>query len=418
MKFNPFRPNSLVSIGMFSGRGEELHSIERCLFQAKHGNPQHFLIEGERGIGKSSLFYFIQLLASGRIKREDGSTFNFLVVSLDLGQCEDQIDIVREIGKALQSAIADRNNIKELAKKAFDFLTNWEVMGVKYKKDRERGDDSANLAGLVDTVADVLVEAKDSLDGVLILIDEADRPSEEAGLGLFLKLFTERLTRKECGNCLMGLAGLPTLVPKLRASHESSPRVFEAMTLEPLEELERIDVINRGIADANKRNNQKTDITPDASKMIALLSEGYPHFIQQFAYCAFEKDTDNVIDVSDVAGGAYQQNGALEQLGHKYFNKMYFEQINSENYRRVLNAMAAHQNSWVSRQEIILESGVGETNVDNALKALRGRDIIIADESRRGFYKLPTRSFATWINAIKSVEEQTGNAGQFKLDID
>jgi hypothetical protein len=80
--------------------------------------------------------------------------------------------------------------------------------------------------------------------------------------------------------------------------------------------------------------------------------------------------------------------------------------------------MAAHQNSWVSRQEIIEESGVGEHIVDNALKALRKREIIVADDTRRGFYKLPTRSFATWINAIKSVQEQTGNTTQLKLEIE
>ena len=54
-KFNPFQPNKMVVPGMFTGRIEEMHTIEQCLFQAKHGNPQHFLVEGERGIGKSSV---------------------------------------------------------------------------------------------------------------------------------------------------------------------------------------------------------------------------------------------------------------------------------------------------------------------------------------------------------------------------
>jgi hypothetical protein len=88
MKFNPFKPNTLVSPGMFSGRGGELNTIERCLFQTKHANPQHFLIEGERGIGKSSLFLYLQVLASGRVPYDEGKKYEFLVVSVDLGQCE------------------------------------------------------------------------------------------------------------------------------------------------------------------------------------------------------------------------------------------------------------------------------------------------------------------------------------------
>ena len=55
-KFNPYRPNSLVTPGMFAGRFDEIRRTEQALLQTKFGNPQHFLFEGERGIGKSSLF--------------------------------------------------------------------------------------------------------------------------------------------------------------------------------------------------------------------------------------------------------------------------------------------------------------------------------------------------------------------------
>lgn len=55
LKYNTFRPNNIITPGMFVGRLEEINAIERCLFQAKNGNPQHFLVQGERGIGKSSL---------------------------------------------------------------------------------------------------------------------------------------------------------------------------------------------------------------------------------------------------------------------------------------------------------------------------------------------------------------------------
>ena len=59
------------------------------------------------------------------------------------------------------------------------------------------------------------------------------------------------------------------------------------------------------------------------------MSEGFPHFIQQFAYCAFEQDRDNEISDTDVVSGALAENGALDQLGEKYFQQMYFERINS-----------------------------------------------------------------------------------------
>jgi len=57
--FNPFRPNSVVAPGMFLGRVMRFETVGKCLFQAKNGNPVHFLIQGERGIGKSSLCMLI-----------------------------------------------------------------------------------------------------------------------------------------------------------------------------------------------------------------------------------------------------------------------------------------------------------------------------------------------------------------------
>jgi Cdc6-like AAA superfamily ATPase len=63
VRYNPFRPGSIVSPGMFSGRYEELEGTEHALFQTKNGNPHHFLIEGERGIGKSSLLFSLQMVA-------------------------------------------------------------------------------------------------------------------------------------------------------------------------------------------------------------------------------------------------------------------------------------------------------------------------------------------------------------------
>jgi hypothetical protein len=66
-KFNPFRPDKMMPPGMFCGRVEELRVIDHCLLQTKGGNPQHFLIDGERGIGKSSLFLIAQYVAKGDI---------------------------------------------------------------------------------------------------------------------------------------------------------------------------------------------------------------------------------------------------------------------------------------------------------------------------------------------------------------
>ena len=45
-----------------------------------------------------------------------------------------------------------------------------------------------------------------------------------------------------------------------------------------------------------------------------MLSEGYPHFLQQFAFSAFEKNSDNEIDGADVMNGAFQETAHFSNL--------------------------------------------------------------------------------------------------------
>jgi hypothetical protein len=401
MKFNPFKPNGMAGPDMFVGRVDEIETIEKCLFQTMHGNPQHFLIQGERGIGKSSLMLTAKILAQGEALGVNYTKkFNFLCVSVDLGKCGTQLQVIQKIGRGLKTEIGRHSEIKRNAGAFWDFLTNWEVMGVKYNKAGPAADTDEASHELVVQLSR-FIESVEDLHGVVILLDEADAPDIEADLGAFLKLTAERLQRESCNKVLFGLAGLPNALLKMKASHESSPRLFEILTLETLEIDERRTVIERGIARANETNEVKISIDETALEYLCDMSEGYPHFLQQFSYCAFEANTDNVIDIGDIVEGAYQENGAINQLGAKFFSDMYHAKISSDDYRRVLNIMANHSDDWLKRGQIQKETGLSEHTVTNALRTLLSKNIILKDESRLGFYRLPTKSFAVWINATK-----------------
>jgi hypothetical protein len=405
-KYNPFRPNSIVNPGMFCGRWDEMKAIEQSLFQAKHGNPKHFLVQGERGIGKSSLLLAVEFNARGDVEISSGTKFNFIVVSIELIGASTYDDTIASIASEFKAEIGRRQQIKQFATAAWDFITNWKVMGVEYKKEGSRADDLLLIDSLCEGMATFLNNAGAGIDGVLILIDEADKPPEEARLGEFAKLFTEKMTKLRCDRVCLGLAGLPSLIPRLRASHESAPRVFETLTLEPLEAHECEEVVRRGLAEAAQKNGFETTIEDPALKSIVRLSEGYPHFIQQFAYSAFEEADGANITLAKVNVGAFKENGALDQLGKRYFAELYFDRIASRDYRRVLNAMANQLDAWVPRAGIIKSSGVRETQVNNALKALRERGIILVNEQKKGEYRLPTKSFAVWIRALNIKQQQ------------
>jgi hypothetical protein len=407
-KFNPFRPNEIVHPGMFAGRYEELLALERTLFQTKNGNPTHFLIDGERGIGKSSLLLNLTWASKGEVSPlQEPQNFNFITVSVCLDSCHTYADIVRGIAAELRRQISTRDQLKELAKSTWEIVKRLEVGGVRYR-DEKRADlkDTELVEDLTFAISESLENLGTEVDGVLILIDEADKPAASANLGAFVKLLTERLKLRGCDRVCVGLAGLSDLRDKLRRSHESSLRLFKIFALDPLSAPDCSVAVRRGLDTAKEKNGFEVTITADAESHLAFITEGYPHFIQQFAFCAFDADSDNNIDVDDVLKGAYGQTGALRQLGLKYFEKQYFEQINSDEYRQVLRIMAKHFDEWVRKSEIRKEAPqIKASTLDNALSALKSRGIILSKKGTKGTYKLPSRSFAVWLRAYTQTED-------------
>ena len=73
-------------------------------------------------------------------------------------------------------------------------------------------------------------------------------------------------------------------------------------------------MIDRGLTVSTRQSDVAVTITDDAKTAIGVLSEGYPHFIQQFAYSAFNHDTNNIIELDDVIDGVYAEHGALHNL--------------------------------------------------------------------------------------------------------
>src|SRR5579863_9204699 len=148
-KFNPFRPNSPVRPGMFAGRYDEVRRTEQGLFQTKKGNPYHFLFEGERGIGKTSLFFLLTIMARGEISAlEDQEKFNFIVVPVELREAMEYQDILTCIIVELRRQIGGREKLKEAAKRAWEFLSRFEVWGVSYRQDTAEQERSDRLDSL------------------------------------------------------------------------------------------------------------------------------------------------------------------------------------------------------------------------------------------------------------------------------
>ncbi len=405
-KINPFRPGAPIVPGMFVGRINEIERIENSLFQTKADRSSHFMITGERGIGKTSLLMYLNYVASKKINVE-GSWLNFLVVNLDISANTTPLVLMERIKLALDKELAKEEKVRASLKAAWQVFKRIEIADSRIRDESSGTDHEVLLDRFAYALADVakrtcgkhnsnsILDA--TYDGILILLDEADNSPKELQLGSFLKLLLERIQRQGCNRIMVGLAGLPELRDVLRKSHESSLRLFDDITIGRLNEDEVLQVIQRCLEEAEEVNGYETTMEDEAKNLLFTLSEGYPHFIQQFGYSAFDYDKDRNIDVNDVEKGAFFSGGALEQIGNHYYRSDFYNKIQKDSYRQVLRIMADKLDGWVTLSEIKKRFNGGATTLTNAIRALRERHIIISKEGVRGVYRLQHKGFAVWI---------------------
>jgi hypothetical protein len=403
-RINPFQPNSPVHQGMFVGRLAELEIIEAALLQAKAGSPKHFIVTGERGIGKTSILNVARWEALGQIPVE-GETINFLVVHTDVEPSTTQLGLVKKVELGLQHALADSEAARNFLKNAWGFVSRLEAFGVKL---REVSSDltpetlldefAYSLSHTIGRVCDNksnLTAVK--YDGLLLLLDECDNAPPALHLGSFLKLLLEKLQRAGCDRFTVGLAGLPRIREVLLESHESSLRLFDEVRLERLSADEVSQVVDRCLAKANESAERPTTIDEAGRRVLIHFAEGYPHFIQQFGYSAFEKDSDYKISQEDVFDGALGPRGALDRIGDRYYRNDFYNKIQKDSYRQVLRIMADGLDSWITKTEIRKRFRGTESTLSNALHALRSRRIILTKEGTKATYRLQHKGFAHWI---------------------
>jgi hypothetical protein len=407
-KINPFKPNSPVSTGMFAGRINEINLLEQALHQTKHGQPSNFLITGERGIGKSSLMMILKDFSSGRFETLEHGKFNFLTINIVISERMSLLTFIRLIERNIKRELGKVEAIRNFMNSTWDFVQRIKIMdsGINQSSVTEDSDLVTNdfSYSLSETCNRIINPEKgeDKKDGILFIIDEADNACDDLHLGYFFKVVTELLQQNGCQNIMFVVVGLPETSSKLAKSHESSLRIFNHIRVKELNPKDRFYVIDKGIEEGNRINNEKTSISEDAKQHISTLSEGYPHFIQQFAHTAFEYNSDGEISAEDVLEGAFKDGGAIDAIGSRYYASDFHSKIKSDEYRQVLGIMAESMNEWIKKSDIREKfTGLDQTLTD-ALAALTQRKIILKNDSVRGEYRLQQRGFALWIKLFGS----------------
>lgn len=271
---NPFTPGPGQTPPWLAGRTDEQNTFRRLLKQRTI--MQNAIVTGLRGVGKTVLLDSFKALAVAE---------NWLWVGTDWSESASVSEgtmstrILADIAFQTSTMVA-----KEITQYDFGFTgtervvrqpLNYDVLVALYN--RTNGLTSDKLKAVLEFLWTAMPQQ--AVLGIVFAYDEAQTLADHAEkeqypMSVLLETF-QSIQRKGLPTMLV-LTGLPSLLPKLSEARTYTERMFEVMTLKPLDAQESREAVVK----PTLKEGCPLQFSDGTVKTIVELSAGYPYFIQ------------------------------------------------------------------------------------------------------------------------------------------
>lgn len=325
---NPYAPGAGTPPPELAGRDGLLAEAKLAIRRTKSGKPaRSFIYVGLRGVGKTVLLNEVQALAD-----KEGALTDFIEVS-------STTKLSKVIVASMRAALLKLDRLKgvsEQVKRGLRVLKSF-VSAIKVKHgDVEFSVDIDAEAGVADsgTLSRDLPElfvaageaAKARSAAIVILIDEIQNLDREEFEALIMAV--HRVDQKGLPVLVVG-AGLPLLVQLTGEAKSYSERLFEFPTIGPLQGDEARRAILQPAKDAG------VTYEPAAVDSIVAQTQGYPYFLQEWGYQAWNAAQGTTITLKDIDKAS---RVAIKRLDENFFHHRY--QRLTDPQKTYLRAMA------------------------------------------------------------------------------
>ena len=383
MKNNPFRKRTGILPSYFTGRENELNELKKIYNSTKMGVPEHLILYGPKGIGKTSLLLkFQEKIAnldgvySVRIPLMEGNFED--IYSLIIEKCSDTLNI--NIGHFWEKISSLGINIPFIG-------------GVSVSREIPK----TSPAVAFEKILNVIYDELGSDNPVLILLfDDLQRIMGNDETMKILSILQNALVELNLkGKNIMFVAtGSEDIFNKIQDKLDSAVRIFEHYLIGPLSYREVCDAIN---IPAEK---QGVTFEEDVLKEIYDLSNGIPYYMQILAYSCFEEnnDDDEVTMVEFKKASVY----SLNILAQREFKALFGKSTTEE--RKILCLMAESDETILS-YSYIKDNANLNSEPSALLKNLVNKNMII--KPSRGKYKLKSNLFKLYLQNLR-INQETG----------
>lgn len=374
---NPFSPGAGAPPAELVGREVILEQARVLLARIKARRPEKsILLTGLRGVGKTVLLNEIERMAT----KEDYRTLGL--------EAHEEKSLAALLVPPLRKLLFDLDRIAgagDKAKRALGVLKGF-MDGIKVKIgevevgldiDPEKGtadsgDLESDLPNLFVAVAEAAEERKIP---VALLIDELQyfNPKELSALIMAM----HKMQQRQLPMILLG-AGLPILPGLAGESKSYAERLFNFPEIGALSEADAFKALRDPTKEAG------VDFEEAALEEAFLLTQGYPYFLQEWGYQAWNRAPASPITLQIVQGATPI---VIERLDQSFFRVRFDRLTGSE--KRFLRAMAGLGPGAHGSGEVAYALGVKINSVGPVRASLIGKGMIYSPEHGNVAFTVP-----------------------------
>ena len=326
---NPYAPGAGTKPPILAGRDDLVKPAQIALTRAKNGlHGKSFIAIGLRGVGKTVVLNRVQELA------EDDNYFPIYIEAHDDASLPTLL--APKIRQVLMK-ISRADKAKDIARRGLAVLKNFanavnvkigEVsIGLDFGDEvgtADSGDIETDLPELFQIIGEIAA-ARETV--IAFLIDEMQYLKTEELSALVMAL--HRVNQRGLPIVLIG-AGLPQLLGKMGVSKSYAERLFDFPRVEALS---REDAC---VAISEPAKSSGVNFTDEALEETFNATKGYPYFIQEWGYVAWNMASDSPIGKGDIVAA---QPEAIRRLDESFFRVRLERMTPTE--RRYIFAMAS-----------------------------------------------------------------------------
>ena len=397
---SPFFPDQPVPAELFVGRAAQIdHIMTRAVGQVAAGKPVYVFLEGEYGIGKTSVARFAQWFA----ERNQG----LLGIYATLDRAESMDDVGAAVLKAtLRSGVYNPKLGEKIREGMAKFIGEQSLFGITIHAEAIRQDAPNVTHGLLPFLGQTLERVRgDGARGIFLVLDEINDITSNPMFARYLKGITDlnaaiSLTKPTLPLLLM-LCGVEERRWELISHHEPVARIFDIVSIERMTDEEMKGFFRQAF------ESTSIQVEPRAIDIMTHYAAGFPKIMHLIGNAAYWLDRDGRIDDKDASAAVIL---AAEEVGKRYIDKQVYAALRSADYHSILAKIARMEPEAMSFSKAEVASGLTETEkkkFNNFLQKMKTLQVLRSGEVQGEYvFNLRMVRLYIWLQSLQKGKQK------------